>query len=68
MKMDHNSENERLRAELSVLRAENALLRQAVEQLKTRLADLIVQAHRLEMPRDAPAASDLKGKKAIYWG
>jgi hypothetical protein len=66
--MESSGEINTLRDELIVLRAENALLRQAVEQLKAKLTDLIVQAHRSEMATDAPTASDLKGKKAIYWG
>ena len=68
--LESSNETNRLRDELMVLRAENTLLRQAVEQLKAkaRLTDEILEAHRSEMPSHAPTASDLKGKKAILWG
>ena len=66
--MESPGEIDRLRNELIVLRAENALLRQAVDHLKARMTDLIVEAHTAEVRNDAQTAPDLKGKKAIYWG
>ena len=58
LKLESSGEIDRLRDELIVLRAENVLLRQSVEQLKARLDGLRARVHTTERQDGAPTILD----------